>query len=91
MQESRRVELQLRGRAGRQGDPGTTLMMYDSQDPYIAVQNSMGEQFTGAGVGATRRTPTSPCRTPWVSLARAGVGSGRQHPYIAVQNSMGEL
>lgn len=37
MQESKRVELQLCGRAGRQGDPGQTLMIYDFADPLVSV------------------------------------------------------
>ncbi|GAX81593.1 hypothetical protein CEUSTIGMA_g9021.t1 [Chlamydomonas eustigma] len=37
IQESRRVELQLAGRAGRQGDPGQTIMLYDFMDPLIEV------------------------------------------------------
>lgn len=36
------MELQLRGRAGRQGDPGETVMLYDVTDPYIAVYNQQG-------------------------------------------------
>ena len=32
MQDSRRSENQLKGRAARQGDPGETLMMYDIED-----------------------------------------------------------
>ena len=42
LHESKRVELQLRGRAGRQGDPGETLMLYDVNDPYIAVYSLGG-------------------------------------------------
>jgi preprotein translocase subunit SecA len=36
LQEGERIELQLRGRAGRQGDPGTTQLMFDVGDPLIA-------------------------------------------------------
>ena len=45
MQESQRVELQLCGRAGRQGDPGQTLMIYDIADPLMIVHGGewMGE------------------------------------------------
>ena len=32
LQDSRRSENQLRGRAGRQGDPGESLMIYDKDD-----------------------------------------------------------
>ncbi len=46
LQESRRVELQLRGRAGRQGDPGMTVMMYDMYDPWVVVQNATGAHST---------------------------------------------
>ncbi|MEW5312102.1 MAG: hypothetical protein WDW38_003755 [Sanguina aurantia] len=35
--ESRRVEQQLRGRAGRQGDRGSSVMMYDAMDSKIAT------------------------------------------------------
>ncbi|KAG1663910.1 hypothetical protein FOA52_002673 [Chlamydomonas sp. UWO 241] len=35
--ESARIELQLAGRAGRQGDPGQSLMLYDFMDPLIEV------------------------------------------------------
>ena len=33
LQPSRRLDLQLRGRAGRQGDPGETHMLLDLDDP----------------------------------------------------------
>ncbi|KAF8056768.1 secA [Scenedesmus sp. PABB004] len=36
LQEGERIELQLRGRAGRQGDPGTTQLLFDVSDPLIA-------------------------------------------------------
>lgn len=48
MQESKRIELQLRGRAGRQGDPGSSVFMYDLNDPYIAIYNQNGELEGGA-------------------------------------------
>lgn len=35
LQEGERIELQLRGRAGRQGDPGTTQLLFDVSDPLI--------------------------------------------------------
>lgn len=35
--ESRRSELQLRGRAGRQGDPGTTSIVASLEDPILAA------------------------------------------------------
>lgn len=35
--ESRRAELQLRGRAGRQGDPGTTSIIASLEDPIITA------------------------------------------------------
>jgi hypothetical protein len=35
LQESKRIELQLRGRAGRQGDPGETLVLVSLEDPLI--------------------------------------------------------
>lgn len=41
--ESRRQDRQLRGRAGRQGDPGSTCFFLSLQDPLIA--NFAGEQI----------------------------------------------
>lgn len=41
--ESRRVEQQLRGRAGRQGDRGSSVMMYDAMDSKIAMYGGTGE------------------------------------------------
>lgn len=41
--ESRRVEQQLRGRAGRQGDRGSSVMMYDAMDSKIATYGGTGE------------------------------------------------
>eukprot|EP00889_Picochlorum_renovo_P004308 jgi/Picre1/31338/NNA_006691.t1 len=35
--ESRRAELQLRGRAGRQGDPGTTSIVASLEDPILSA------------------------------------------------------
>lgn len=35
--ESRRAELQLRGRAGRQGDPGTTSIIASLEDPILSA------------------------------------------------------
>ena len=35
MQESERVASQLRGRAGRQGDPGETFTLVDLNDPLV--------------------------------------------------------
>lgn len=35
MQESERVANQLRGRAGRQGDPGETYTLVDLNDPLV--------------------------------------------------------
>jgi preprotein translocase subunit SecA len=37
LQESNRIELQLRGRAGRQGDPGTTQLLFDLSDPLVTT------------------------------------------------------
>ena len=34
--ETRRIDNQLRGRAGRQGDPGTTLFMLSMEDQLVA-------------------------------------------------------
>lgn len=45
LQEGERIELQLRGRAGRQGDPGTTQLMFDVSDPLI-TNYGMQSEFT---------------------------------------------
>ncbi|GLI70720.1 hypothetical protein VaNZ11_015744 [Volvox africanus] len=37
LNESPRIELQLRGRAGRQGDPGETKMLLDCVDPLMVM------------------------------------------------------
>lgn len=49
LQEGERIELQLRGRAGRQGDPGTTQLLFDLSDPLISAH---GMQCEAAGCGA---------------------------------------
>jgi len=36
------VEFQLRGRAGRQGDPGTSVFLYDVTDPLLSMYNQAG-------------------------------------------------
>lgn len=43
LQEGERIELQLRGRAGRQGDPGTTHLMFDVSDPLITNYGMQSE------------------------------------------------
>jgi preprotein translocase subunit SecA len=43
LQEGERIELQLRGRAGRQGDPGTTQLMFDLSDPLFAAHGMQSE------------------------------------------------
>ncbi|KAG2432243.1 hypothetical protein HXX76_009162 [Chlamydomonas incerta] len=54
LNESPRIELQLRGRAGRQGDPGESKMLLDCTDPLMvvfgmdkvsALLNQMGSQL----------------------------------------------
>lgn len=45
LQEGERIELQLRGRAGRQGDPGTTQLMFDVSDPLITNYGMQSESF----------------------------------------------
>jgi len=42
LQESPRVEFQLRGRAGRQGDPGASVFLYDVTDPLLSMYNQAG-------------------------------------------------
>ena len=46
IQESERVERQLKGRAGRQGDPGETHSMVRLNDPQVEAAGS-GLQFPG--------------------------------------------
>lgn len=43
--DSRRMDLQLRGRAGRQGDPGSTCFYISFEDPL--VENFAGEKIRG--------------------------------------------
>jgi len=50
LQESGRIEQQLRGRAGRQGDPGVTQMMFDITDPALRQLGDSGREW-GLGVG----------------------------------------
>jgi len=52
LQEGERIELQLRGRAGRQGDPGTTQLMFDISDPLITNYGMQSEWHRGRGTGA---------------------------------------
>ncbi len=46
LNESARIELQLRGRAGRQGDPGESVVLLDCIDPLMAVRGLYG-RFAG--------------------------------------------
>lgn len=43
LQEGARIELQLRGRAGRQGDPGTTQLLFDVGDPLVTTHGMQSE------------------------------------------------
>jgi preprotein translocase subunit SecA len=53
LQEGQRIELQLRGRAGRQGDPGTTQLLFDVTDPLLASFGMQGACLEGCeGWGA---------------------------------------
>lgn len=45
LQENGRIEQQLRGRAGRQGDPGTTQMMFDVTDPALRQLGDSGREW----------------------------------------------
>jgi hypothetical protein len=45
LQESGRVEAQLRGRAGRQGDPGATQMLFDVTDPALQALGEGGREL----------------------------------------------
>jgi hypothetical protein len=63
LQESGRIEAQLRGRAGRQGDPGTTQMMFDVTDPALRQLGDSGRECSaGQGCGAGRAGRAAPAR-----------------------------
>ncbi|KAK9865921.1 hypothetical protein WJX84_000593 [Apatococcus fuscideae] len=47
LQQSRRLDLQLRGRAGRQGDPGETYMLLDLDDPNMETFGSPFKNLFG--------------------------------------------
>ena len=80
-QDSRRSENQLRGRAGRQGDPGESLMMYDMVDPVLANSDQLLKCKPNVLCGgfAARHYPvqdapariTSPCRLYSLSICEA--------------------
>lgn len=53
LQEGERIELQLRGRAGRQGDPGTTQLMFDVSDPLITNYGMQSFQQLAGGLLAS--------------------------------------
>ena len=70
IQESKRIERQLQGRAGRQGDPGETRIIVGTDDPLIAS--------TGLDVGTNLVQPflngvPSPITqlTSWAPICRA--------------------
>jgi preprotein translocase subunit SecA len=48
--ESRRIDRQLRGRAGRQGDPGTSCFFISLEDPLFARHGLAGELRRGRGI-----------------------------------------
>ncbi len=55
LQQSRRLDLQLRGRAGRQGDPGESHMLLDVDDPNMQTFGlPFKALFGGAGEGRSR-------------------------------------
>ena len=45
--ESRRIDDQLRGRAGRQGDPGSSQFVVSREDQLLAAVSDAGEELTG--------------------------------------------
>eukprot|EP00798_Chlamydomonas_sp_ICE-L_P024836 gene24836-10487_t len=59
LQESKRVELQLRGRAGRQGDPGETAMICDAEDPVLKVYYQSADMSTLLGSSVSNLYPLS--------------------------------
>ena len=48
LQPSRRTELQLRGRAGRQGDPGETILLTSVADPMLRAFSDAAASFTSS-------------------------------------------
>lgn len=54
LQEGERIELQLRGRAGRQGDPGTTQLLFDVTDPLIANHGMQSECVMDGCAGSSK-------------------------------------
>jgi len=57
VEASRRVELQLLGRAGRQGDAGATLRCWALDDPFLAE--------VGLGMGVVRAAVASAAEPQW--------------------------
>ena len=78
--ESRRVDLQLRGRAGRQGDPGESRFFVSLEDPLL-VRYGVERSHPGA-LACRRRTPPSRPRRAARDRARAAHhrGPGPRHP-----------
>lgn len=66
LNESKRIELQLRGRAGRQGDPGETKMLIDAQDPLLSIY---GLDKASVMLRQVRRAVAHACR---LSCGRPG-------------------
>ncbi|EFJ41837.1 hypothetical protein VOLCADRAFT_98099 [Volvox carteri f. nagariensis] len=62
LNESPRIELQLRGRAGRQGDPGETKMLLDCVDPLMLMfgMDKVSAMLTQLGNQLQKRRSPSP-------------------------------
>ena len=76
--ESRRIDNQLRGRAGRQGDPGTTIF-------YLSLEDELVRRFAGASLSRAASVlgaGDAPIRSAMVNRAVASAqGQTENHNY----------
>jgi preprotein translocase subunit SecA len=64
--ESRRVDNQLRGRAGRQGDPGASRFYLSLEDPLLRI---FASERVGAIMERLKMPEGEPIEHPWVTRA----------------------
>jgi preprotein translocase subunit SecA len=69
--EARRVDLQLRGRAGRQGDPGESRFYVSTQDPMVRIYGGTAQLI--ATLVSDSRPVSSKSITKMVERAQAAV------------------